>query len=149
MNEGIKVTGHVEFIHYRDGIEVARYEHKNLVVTLGRTRLSKLIAGDETAFVTKFRTGTGSTAPAASDSGMQTGVNITTGQPYKAVDNVTYPAAGKVRFEMSLGTSEANGNTLAEYGLFTSDNVLFARVVRPAFAKTSSDSLTIRWTINF
>lgn len=149
MNEGIKVTGHVEFIHYRDGKEVARHEQNNLVVTLGRTRLSKLIGGDESAHVTKFSTGTGTTAPSAADTAMQTGVNITSGQPYKSLDDTNYPAAGKVRFEMSLGTAEANGNNLTEYGLFTSDDVLFARVVRPPFSKTSSDTLSIRWTINF
>jgi len=149
MKDHIRVTGEVEFeIRHTDGrIE---YEHvKNLVVSVGRERLAKLLAGDETGTVQYFRIGTGTTASASANTALQTQVNITSGVNQKAIDSATYPAVGKVQFNFTLDNDEGNGNDISEYALYTSDGVMFARVVRSPFAKTSGSVITGRWKINF
>lgn len=149
MNSKIKVTGDVYFeIRHADG-RVETEHVKNLVVLVGRQRLAKLLAGDETGTVQNFRIGTGTTASSAADTALQTQVNFSVGVSQKALDSATYPATNNVQFNFTIDADEGNGNNLSEFALYTSDNVMFARVVRSPFAKTSGSVVTGRWRINF
>lgn len=68
----------------------------------------------------------------------------------KAVDGVTYPAPNQAAFAISLSTFEANGQTIAEYGLLTAGGILYARLVRAApLIKDQSMSFTATWTLSF
>lgn len=149
MNSQVKVTGEVFFeIRHADG-RVETEHVKNLVVLNGRQRLAKLLAGDETGTVQNFRIGTGTTATSAADTSLQTQVNFEVGVSQKALDSATYPATNKVQFNFTIAADEANGNALSEFALYTSDNVMFARVVRSPFTKTAGAVITGWWRINF
>lgn len=116
----------------------------NLVVDLSKQQLARLIGGDvANRSITKIGFGTSGTAPAAGNTSL-------TDAYVKALGAVTYPATNSVQFAFTLGTSEANGKSIQEFGLFTAGDVLFARKTRAgAIVKDSDLSLNGTWRINF
>ncbi len=116
----------------------------NLVVDLSKQQLARLIGGDvANRSITKIGFGTSGTAPAAGNTSL-------TDAYVKALGAVTYPATNSVQFAFTLGTSEANGKSIQEFGLFTNGDVLFARKTRAgAIVKDSDLSLSGTWRINF
>lgn len=116
----------------------------NLVVDLSKQQLARLIGGDvANRSITKIGFGTSGTAPAAGNTSL-------TDTYVKALGAVTYPATNSVQFAFTLGTSEANGKSIQEFGLFTAGDVLFARKTRAgAIVKDSDLSLSGTWRINF
>lgn len=137
---------------FRQGQLIESIEDKNLIVTTGRTNLARLLgagnAGDYQP-ITHIKFGTGSTAAAPAD------VDIEAPVLTKAIDSVSYPAAGQVEFDWSLTTAEANGIALREFGLFNRDDpattyYLFSRIVRAtAFNKEADIEVSGSWTIEF
>ena len=68
----------------------------------------------------------------------------------KAIDSVSYPQPNQAAFALSLNTFEANGQTIAEYGLLTAGGILYARLVRAApLIKDESMSFSYTWTLSF
>lgn len=129
---------------FRGGKLIETYEDKNLVVDLSKQQLARLIGGDvANRSITKIGFGTSGTAPAAG--------NTTLTDAYvKLLGGVTYPTTNSVEFAFTLGTSEANGKSIMEFGLFTAGDVLFARKTRAgAIVKDSDLSLAGSWRINF
>lgn len=129
---------------FRGGKLIETYEDKNLVVNLSKQQLARLIGGDvANRSITKIGFGTSGTAPA--------GGNTTLTDAYvKLLGGVTYPATNSVEFAFTLGTSEANGKSIMEFGLFTAGDVLFARKTRAgAIVKDSDLSLAGSWRITF
>lgn len=116
----------------------------NLVVDLSKQQLARLIGGDvANRSITKIGFGTSGTAPAAGNTSL-------TDAYVKALGAVTYPATNAVQYAFTLGTSEANGKSIQEFGLFTAGDVLFARKTRAgAIVKDSDLSLSGTWRINF
>jgi hypothetical protein len=116
---------------------------RNLIVDGAKNILSALLgAGTSAKIVTKIGFGTDGTAPTGSNTGL-------TGAYVKSLGTPTYPA-GAVTFPFTLGTSEANGINIIEFGLLTTDNTLFSRRVRSsAIAKDNTLSFTGTWTIQF
>lgn len=129
---------------YRKGKLIEVYEDKNLVVDLSKQQLARLIGGDVSGrSITKIGFGTSGTAPASGNTSL-------TGAYVNALGAVSYPATNAVQFAFTLGTSEANGLAILEFGLFTAGDVLFARKTRAgALVKDSDLSLTGTWRINF
>ena len=84
----------------------------NLVVTLGKTNLCKLMGGNVAGEkISQIAVGEGTAAPAAGDTGPLTN------QFKKAFSGTTYPDANSVLFSWTLTTSEANGLSITEFGL--------------------------------
>lgn len=117
---------------------------ENLVVDLSKQTLARLLGGDvANRSVTKIGFGTSGSAPAAGNTSL-------TDAYVKALTSVSYPATNSVEFAFSLGTSEANGKEIREFGLLTAGNMLFARKVRAgAIHKDSDISISGTWRINF
>lgn len=140
------LKGILRYTVFKNGIPIEEVEEHNLIVTAGRTQLAKLLAGDLTGKnVTKISFGTSGTAPALADT---TIANAFT----KDIAGSTYPAAGQVRFNWNLSTSEANGKAILEFGLICADNTLFSRRIRESgqpINKQSDISLEGQWTIIF
>jgi hypothetical protein len=95
---------------------------------------------------TLFTVGTGTTAPAITDTDLVTPVDID-GDNFKAF--VTgYPTldttAIKSTIRCFLTSLEANGNTLTEFGIVNSDatKLLFSRATHTGIAKTTSVEVT-------
>jgi hypothetical protein len=88
--------------------------------------------------------GTSNTAATNADTGL-TGAfvkNLNTG------GTVNTYTTNTVTFGYKINTSEANGMTIWEFGLFTSSNVLVARkVLSTAIIKNSGFSISGTWTL--
>jgi hypothetical protein len=143
QNESIKVTGDVKItITGIDGSREVR-ELKNLVVTNGKTLLCSLLAGVVAQFVRYIAFGTGATAPVVGNTALEAFVLS------KAV-TVTYPAANQVKFAAEMTTSEGNGNTFQEIGLYcATDNNMFSRLVIASISKTVAYRIQVEWVISF
>lgn len=86
--------------------------------------------------ITKGQWGTGTTAPAVDDTGLETPVAASLLTLSSAVSGST------IQFTHTLNTSTGNGNDLTEYELQFSDGTSLNRSVGGAISKTSSVSIT-------
>lgn len=129
---------------YRHGELIEVFEEKNLIVDLSKQIHAKLLGGAvANQSVTQIGYGTSNTAPAAGNTSL-------TGAYMKALDSVTYPLTNQVSFNFSLGTSENNGVSIGEFGLFTAGNTLYARKTRTTVLPKASDlSFAGSWIITF
>lgn len=138
----IKVRGEFRVEIIKDGKVIETYFDPNVITVVGRTQLAHLLGADVTGrSITKIGFGTGSSAASSSDTSLAIGAFV------KATGAVTYPTSTSVKFAFLLGTGDANGMSITEFGLMCTDNTLFARKVRSAIAKTSSISLSGTWEI--
>jgi hypothetical protein len=137
-------TGHFELNIFRRGRLIEEVRERNLIVGGASGVLASLVGGTVTSnSITQIGFGTNGAAAALSNTAL-------TGPFLKAVDSVTYPAAGQVAFAFSLGSTQANGTAIFEFGLLTAAGTLFARKVRSAaFAKDTDFSLSGVWTLQF
>lgn len=127
----------------RDGKVIQTLRDENMIMTVARVALAYLIAGDGAGkVINRIGIGTNGNGPTPDDTAL-------TSAFIKAIASHTYPAAGQVRFNWSIGTGEANGMAIREFGLITTDSTLFARKTRAPIEKGSDISLEGSWTIIF
>lgn len=132
---------HVEI--RRNGVLIGEFDELNLIVAGAKNQLARMIGGDAAnRNIVNIGFGIGA-SPAAP------GNTALTSAYTKAVTSIDYPAAGQVRFNWSLSTSEANGKEITEFGLICADGTLFSRKVRAPIQKESDLSLSGSWTIIF
>lgn len=129
---------------YQRGVLVDQFVERNLIVDNAKLILSRLLgSGASGKVITQIGFGTSGAAPASSNTGL-------TGAYLRALSSPTYPATNQVRFPFTLGTSEANGMAILEFGLYSADSTLFSRRTRgTAINKDNTISLTGTWTISF
>lgn len=140
-NDNIPVSGHVR-VEVSDGRVI---EQANVVTNLGRNRIAALIAQDSTAFPSHIGIGTGTTAATVADTALVTEVDRNAITSDSAV-------SGVATFKAFFSKNEANGNTIAEVGMFdaaSSGTMICRSVLSSTVAKTASVSLTITWTLTF
>jgi hypothetical protein len=115
----------------------------NLVVDNAKNIMAHLLGGEAVAdwAIGKMVFGTGTTAPTESDSGLE--IPLT---PEKSV-TVDYPDTSSVRFTGVLESDEANGFPIAEAGLYTASEGMFARIVFGPLSKSADFRFVFRWTI--
>lgn len=142
MNDKIIATGAVNIQVFENDVLIKNIQENNLVVTLGKTNIAKLMGGDAAGkAITKIAVGTSNTIAAVGDS-------VITGMFSKALSGVTYPDAQSVQFAFDISNDEANGMTIREFGLLNTDNVLCARKVRDTeIVKTNAIRLVGTWKI--
>ena len=125
---------------------IAKEQGENLIVAAASEPLARLLAGEgQGKAATKIGFGISATEASQSDTAL-------VGAYVKPLAGHDYPATGRVRFRWALGSAEANGKQIREFGLLAADGTLIARKVRPAGAmieKSSDLSLTGTWTIIF
>lgn len=129
---------------FRRGKLIEVFEEKNLIVVGSQQAHAKLLGGDVTGqSVTQIGFGTGTVAPAFGNTALTSAYT-------KALDGHSYPATNQVQFAFSLGTTEANGVAISEFGLLTASGALYSRKTRTAPLNKDSD-LTFQgnWTISF
>lgn len=115
----------------------------NVVTNVGRNKFASLIAQDISAFPSHIGIGTDNTAATATDTTLGTEVDRNALTSDSA-------SAGVITYKAFFSKSEANGNTIAEVGLFdaaSSGNMFCRSVLSSTVAKTASVSLSITWTI--
>lgn len=118
--------------------------HPNIIVDLAKEEQARLLGGDTTnRSITKIGVGIGTGAAAPGNTSLTSAFT-------RVITGVTYPTAGQVRFAFTIGSGEANGLAITEFGLFTAGDVLFARRVRAGAINKASDlTLTGTWTITY
>ena len=141
LNEDITLAGTLEITVRRGDEVIEQWRDENLIVNGARDMLAQLIAGDGNGqAVTQIGFGVGE-SPASPDDTALTGAYV------RNLTGHDYPAAGQVRFQFSLATSEANGLVIREFGLIAADGALFSRKVRGGIEKNDDISLDGTWTI--
>jgi hypothetical protein len=130
-------------VYDSDGALIELVKGSNLVVAGGREACAILAgSGDTDKIVDEIQFGTSDTATNISDTAV-------TGGYAKSFDSVAYPTAGTVRYVGSLETSENNGVTIKEVGLFCADGTMFARYVIGSIAKTAAIRIEVTWDVTF
>lgn len=136
-------------IKARSGDQVSWIRGKNKVVDAGLNLMRDLLGGTGSR-PSHLGVGTGSTAPAAADSSIETEV-------FRELITRRIDSPQSIRYQLYLGTGDANGFTLAEAGLLQTGAqnasagdpaLLVARVTYTSFAKTSSIEVTYNWDFN-
>lgn len=137
------LAGEFRLAIYRAGQLVEEFVEPNLIVNGAKDQLARLAGGAGAGrHITHIGFGIGTTAAAPANAGLS-------GAFWKPVTLVSYPATGRVAFDWTLSTAEANGMAITEFGLRCADGTLFARKVRAAIHKSDDLSLTGTWTIIF
>lgn len=141
MLDKMKIKGHVK-IEVSDGRVI---EQDNVVVNGGRDRIAALIAQDSTAFPSHIGIGTDNTAAEPTDTALGAEVDRNAIVSDSALNGVA-------TFKAFFGKTEANGNTIAEVGMFdqASGGTMFCRsILSSTIAKDATKSITIIWTLTF
>jgi hypothetical protein len=138
------LRGEFTLLVWRRGELIEEYADGNLIVDASKAVMANLIGGSVTnRSISQISFGTNGTAADPANTAITS--------PYtKPLDGVTYPSNGSAQFAFSLGSGEANGMSIIEFGLLTGGSTLFARKVRSgAIAKASDLSFTGTWRIIF
>lgn len=109
----------------------------NIVTDVGLAQLAKVLV--QAAYTTNFQVavGTGTNTPAAGDTALQTQVFIA------LVTSQTFSGA-VASYKLFLDTTQANGNTLSEVGLFHNSGLIDHALLSPTIIKTSAKIATIQ-----
>ena len=127
---------------YRAGLLVERFEDDNLIVDQSRENIVHLLGGDGAGLhISKIGFGVGGATAIPENTALTT--------PFlKAFDGHSYPTKNSIRFNFSLGASEANGMGIQEFGLITESGLLHARKVRGGVLVKDADlSLSGTWQL--
>ena len=118
---------------------------KNVFVTTGKNAIAQRLSGQDKGQITYCALGTGTDAPVEADTDLQTEI-------FRKIISVRSVSGNIATLQTFFNTSEAN-DTLREAGLFgdgatltTDSGILFARTAINR-TKTSSDTLTVTWTV--
>lgn len=141
MSDAHAVRGDVHLEVKKNGIVIDVSDEHNVVVIGGRSVLAGLLGGrDSGKYITHVGVGTSSNAATENDTDL-------VGKVLIAVSGATYDGP-KVRFNFTIGSSQANGMTIRELGLFFANGVMFSRKVRKsAIGKEDDIEITGYWDI--
>lgn len=149
INENLNIIGTVELIleNVFTGKKMVAKTH-NLITTAGKTSMASALRGVTTnnqGIITYCAVGSDTTVPDVANTTL--GAEIS-----RKLISVSSSSANEVLFETFFSTSEGNGS-LREAGLFGDDatsladsGTLFCHTAINR-DKTSSETLTIRWTV--
>lgn len=146
-----RVKGEItlEFRNVKTG-KVRKYTYKNMFLTFGKNAIAQRMAGDSAAGeITYCAVGTGTTAPALSDTGLQTEL------ARKMVSVRSY--SGNVFTGVTYFTTQEANGTLREAALFGNgvgrtasstpgSGQIYCRAAINR-TKTSNDTLTLSWAV--
>lgn len=137
-------SGLLSYRVYRRGVLVEEVHDHNLIVIGSQVTHAQLLGGNVTNnSVTKMGFGTNGTTEVFGNTAL-------TGAYVNNVAAPTYPASNQVSFGFALGTAEANGIAISEFGLLTTGGVLYARKTRALPLNKQTDiTLQGTWVITF
>ncbi len=143
----LPIKGQVEIVirDAKTGRIKSRDTYNNMFVTAGKGIVAQWMSGQGNAGITYCALGTGTPAPTLADTGLTT-------ELVRKLISVRSFAANVATFQTFFGTTEGNG-TLKEAGLFgdlasaTPGSATLFSKIQITRTKTSSDTLTLTWTI--
>jgi len=117
----------------------------NIVTTVGLNKLRDFLAGSSLTAPSHFALGTDGTTEGVSDTDLGTEVFRDAFTETINVEN------GVVKWKYYLASGDANGNTLAEAGIFNDSTAgdMYARVTFAGEEKTSAEAWTFTWSLTF
>lgn len=143
------LKGELNIAVFEDGKPLYTETVKNLIVLAGRNLVRDLLKGDVTTGLTYFAVGTGTTAADTSDTTLETEV-------FRNTITQQTAGAGTLQVKYVLGSTEANGNTITEAGVFgdaatgvADTGTLFSRTTFTGVVKSASIQITFTWTYTF
>jgi hypothetical protein len=142
INEGLKLRGDVALVlRDKDGNIKDERNIKNLIVDTGLNFICDRMKDDETA-MTHMALGSGTTAPAAGDTSLESQLGSR-----EALDSSTV-TNNQIVFVASFEASDATG-AVTEAGIFNaaSGGTMLCRTVFSVVNKAADDTLTVNWTI--
>ena len=136
--EGMR--GNVHLCIKKNGKVIHEEDDHNLIVTGGRAKLARLMGGGYDGHIAKVGVGEGGNAVSESDTGLTNGVLVD-------IESVDYEGTS-VKFNFCVGTGQANGLNVREFGLFFADGTMFSHRVRQSVIGKESDiEITGFWEI--
>jgi len=143
QTEQVVMRGEFTLRVFRNGTLIEEQFDPNMIMNVAKDAMARLIGGDGAGkIITDIGFGINGVGPSPNDTTL-------TSSHVRPITSVSYPAPGRVSFNWTLGTSEANGKAIAELGLICGDGTLFARKTRGAINKEADLSLDGVWTIIF
>jgi len=152
--EPIQLKGSLRLVlNNIEGQEIERREVSNIIVTAGRAWILKHIAGSAvfagnvTAPLNYLAVGTSTTAPATSDTTLNSETTRKVIDAFTTTNITSNPPS--YQLEASFATNEAN-TTLGEVGLLNSSatGTMLAHATFGTINKTTSNTLGISYTIS-
>lgn len=128
---------------------------ENLFVDNGRQLLAYVLGGRSPLsdfYISRFGIGTGTTAPASTDTSLENPVyfdaptNLVSTKEVSAID---FPSPYVLRVEFTIGSGDGNGYLITELGLFSGSGSLIARRTNVGINKTSDFAPQLLWRIRF
>jgi len=140
--DDMRVRGHVTITVYRGGKVDQHYHRGNLVVNSGLQLLGALLVGTSNERAGQIAVGTGTAAPQPTDTALGNEV-------IRGAFTSTWQSGSQLILSYFLDTTQANGQTLTEAGLFGTNNTLIARVTYPPIVKDENTAVLYQWTLLF
>jgi hypothetical protein len=124
-------------------ILIATYEDSNLITISGLRTIAYLLAGENGRnTITKVGVGNGTSPTHASDVGL-------TNATIKDIDSYSYLRNNVVEYKISMDTGDGNGMDISEFGLYSGDEVLFARRLQsPSIPKEPDIIIEGVWSVS-
>jgi hypothetical protein len=112
--------------------------NENIVTDVGLAELARIVNGEAllTGVAWTIAVGTSTTTPVAGDTGLGASV-------FSAVITSRSRSSTSISFKLFIDTTQANGNTLTEAGLFHDGVNVDHALLSASIAKTSSKNVTI------
>lgn len=144
ITEIVRPKGSLVIRMKRKGKTFKTIRCKNLVVNGGLDALVELIRNaNSDKLIQTIAIGTSTTAPSSTDTAITAPVT-------RVLDNSTAPSTGVSVFNFTYNTTQGNGVTVGEMGLFCQDTTMFARTTSfTPFLKDNTFVLEVEWTITF
>lgn len=135
-----EMRGNVHLCIKRNGKVIQEEDDHNLIVTAGRAKLARLMGGSYDGYICQVGVGEGTNPVSESDTSLTNGVLVN-------IESAVYEGTS-VKFNFCIGTGQANGLNVREFGLFFADGTIFSRRVRAsAIGKESDIEITGYWEI--
>jgi len=143
-HDGIKLKGILIVEHFRNGKKIDERVVENLIVNAGKAQVAGLIGAVVSGAFGYVAVGTGTTAPASTDTALQSEVARVASTNTRVTTNVTNDTL-QLQATFNFTASYA----ITEAGIFnaSSGGVLLARQTFGAINVASGDSIIITWKV--
>ncbi len=143
LNDKLKLKGRVGIVvKDKDGNIKEKREEKNLVVNTGLNYITSRMKDATSGVMSHMALGTGTTAAAAGDTDVETIAGSR-----EALDSTTV-STNTINYVCNFEANDVTG-AITEAGIFnaSSSGTMLCRVVFSALNLTSTDSISVDWTI--
>lgn len=151
INNGLKIKGEYTIKVFKAGTRelLRESKHSNLVVAttnVGLDLITQHLVGVTTypLDIDKAAIGTGTTAPSATDTGLETAVLSNIDRA-----DVVNRSATSIELDFFITDAELANGSYSEFGIFCNTQLFARSIINPAFTKASNEDTLINYQITF